>query len=92
METSDDYIHKISNKTIYVGKTKKEWIELPVELGKKKCKVIEDIEINCLCKKHKTTLYVLKDTQYSTFNCMYKGWCWINVPTDLKIVKETLEI
>ena len=36
------------------------WIQLPPQLGSKKCVVLSKKEVNCRCKKHKTVAMELE--------------------------------
>jgi hypothetical protein len=93
METSDDLIHKSQDgKLMYVGdKYKKKWIQLPKELGGKKCNVLATCNTKCDCEKHFTTLYVLEG-KYMTMQCTKaNGFLWMYKPenkTVSQIVKE----
>lgn len=93
METADDFLHTSrddEHKLILLGETlKKSWILLPKEIGGFKSNVIESIVVTCICETHLSNLYVL-DAPYSTLNCpRQNGWCWINTPTNLDVVRLT---
>lgn len=93
MESSDDFIHKsASGDLLFVGdKYKKKWIQLPKQLGGKRCNVLDNCKTKCDCGTHFTTLYILEG-KYMTMNCKKaNGWAWMLKPTNKsvsQIIKE----
>jgi hypothetical protein len=87
VESEDNNIHTSQNgKIMVVGKTKKEWIKLPKQLGGKKSKVVDSFICTCYCNKHKTELYVL-EADYVTMCCESMGWPWVQKPDKNALLK-----
>lgn len=84
VETYNNNIHKAlnDNSVIINNNTKKEWIQLPTELGRKKCKVIDTLKIKCMCNKHNTELYRLEGKYMTMYCSVLNGWQWLEKMTD----------
>ena len=86
MTTSDNFIYESTGGNMFAigNDIKKTWIKLPNELGGNQSNIIDSFQINCVCGKHTTTLYVLQDA-YMTMNCIDPkiAWMWLKKPADL---------